>query len=163
MELLAPLRSLAAKLTTSGGAVRHASVRQQSSRGLAPTDATTRATDAMVQLFESGSAVSLTPRARTEIIPIRPPFTACDQRPNFSRTGVFGVGRRDVRPTIRRDQMAEPRSASVNVTAPVGETAAMPGAPYAMISSDRRRRRCRRGRCPFDSGWMRMGNCLRRC
>jgi len=55
------------------GSPHHCSLREQSSRGIASTDATTRASDATVQVSGSSAAVPVGPRGHSELLQILTP------------------------------------------------------------------------------------------
>ena len=83
----------------SGHAVRrpsHGPIREQPRRGFASTDATTRATDAPVQIRCARAAISLGPRTRAESLPSRATSTTVGAPPLAPKTGVRRMGCGDV-------------------------------------------------------------------
>ena len=78
-----------------GGAL-HGPVRQQSGGSLASADATTRATDAPVQIRRAGATISRGPRRRVESIPSQPPPAASRSLSPATCTCVRGLAGGDV-------------------------------------------------------------------
>ena len=78
------------------GRPSHGPVRQQSSRGLARTDATTQTADARLQVREAAPALRVGPRRRAESLPGRPSSAPGPSSPRAPHSSVRRVERGDV-------------------------------------------------------------------
>ena len=84
------------------GRPSHGPVRQQPSRGLARTDATTRTADARLQVGGAPPALRVRPRRGAESLPSGPSSAAVGALPAAPNAGIHGMGCGDVCPLTAR-------------------------------------------------------------